>query len=176
MSSLNINKSTKDDIDTRTAFAMIGPVAKDLLKINQRLYCHGYWYTKPWMCSCAHLPGVHCVDCRWGKPSDYTTRLHSLNQYSLRSTIVIIIRFKTHPQMNVVLALGVSTTSTQPVHPSPQPHAKKWRCMWNVASGYSICKSVGVWMLSILVCQHVFSTRRGVTVFYLLPWVLTSIL
>jgi len=77
------------------------------------------------------------------KSKEHDVGQPSLVSYSLHPIIVVVLGFKIHPQMNVVLALGVSATlyrSTEPVHPScryrPQLtscslclKAKKCRCM-----------------------------------------------
>ncbi|OQU93361.1 serine/threonine-protein kinase ATG1a [Sorghum bicolor] len=83
MSSLNINKSTKDDTDIRTA-SYDRPAAKgsaqnqirDLTDTATGIQSHG----------CAPVlisQESATVDCRRGKLPDYITRFHSLNQYVL---------------------------------------------------------------------------------------------
>jgi serine/threonine-protein kinase ULK/ATG1 len=81
MSSLNINKSTKDDMDTRTASydrstgkGSVQNQIRDFTDTATGVHSHG----------CAPVlisQDSATVDCRRGKPPDYITRLHSLNQY-----------------------------------------------------------------------------------------------
>jgi hypothetical protein len=82
MSSLNI-KSTKDDMDTRTVSygrstgkGSVQNQIRDFTDTATGVQSHG----------CAPVvisQESATVDCRRGKPPDYITRLHSLNQYVL---------------------------------------------------------------------------------------------